>query len=63
MVHLIRCCFHHEFLHGVAAGDLAFRHVGAEIMQGSQSSQTVETNVYTSQVGCSRPERAVTTLI
>ena len=63
MVRLLRGCFHHEFLHGIAAGDLALRHVGAEFMQGSQSSQTVETNLHTSQVGCSRPERATGTLI
>jgi len=62
-MHFIRGCFHHEFLHGVTAGDLAFQHMGAEFKQGSQSSQPVETNLYTSQMGCSRPERATGTLI
>ena len=63
MVRLVRGHFHHEFLHGVGAGDLAFRHVGAEFKQGSQSSQPAETNLYTSQMGCSRPERATGMLI
>jgi len=63
MVRLIRGRFHHEFVHCVAAGGLAFRHVGAEFKQGSQSSQPAETNLYTSQMGCSRPERATGMLI
>ena len=37
--------------------------MGAEFEQGSQSSQTIESNLHTSQRGCLRPEKAMTMLI